>query len=163
MAKHRQAQAGNIEGSSVISGATPAAVGVRAAEPGSPVSDLGAMFWGRVGIGRLSTPRAGVRRVPRLLPFQTKPGQKAFVTKHTPQFSTHLCIVAPIAPAPFRSPPLSRGLHRLERLACNQFAAKHRSEHEQDICRQMCYILVSCFVLAPAPSDLLVQDRQGFS
>src|SRR5258707_2142653 len=111
------------------------------------------MLWGRVRVGGLATSRAGMRCMTRLLPFQSNPGQKTLVTKHTPQFPAHLHIVAPVAPASFGSPPSARRLHGLEGLTSHQFAVKSCGKHQEDIGRQIGEILISGCVLAPAPGN----------
>ena len=63
------AQARNIQGGRVVSGAIPQTFGIGAAEPGSPLVDLGTVLGGRVGIGGFAATWAGMRRMARLLPL----------------------------------------------------------------------------------------------
>ena len=151
------AQASNIEGSGVISGPIPATLRIRAGEPGSPIVDCGTMCWGCVGICGLATPWAGMRSMARLLPFQANAGKETLVTQHAPQFAPHLGGISPISPASFDSPSPTGRLHRFERLACNQFTAKRRSQHQQHIRCEMRQIIVPRFILAPTAGDLPLQ------
>src|SRR5215813_3825151 len=94
------AQADDIDRSRIISGPIPEAVGIGAAEPGSPVIDLVVMVRRRVRVGGTATARTDMRGTAGLLPFQANSRQETFVAQHTPEFPTHLGIVPPIAPAP---------------------------------------------------------------
>ena len=93
-------KAGNVEGGGIVSGAIPATGGVRASEPGSPIIDRPEVSRRAIGVGRLTTTRAGMRGLARLLPFQPDARQVAFVSEHAPQLASNLRIVAPIPPLP---------------------------------------------------------------
>ena|SRR5258708_6843224 len=90
MTNEGRSQAGYIERGSIIAGAIPEAGRIRAAQPGPPIVGLVAMFRRRIGIGGAATAWAHMRGGARLLPFETNPGEKAFVTQYPPEFSTDL-------------------------------------------------------------------------
>src|SRR5215469_15730301 len=138
MTNQSYAQAGDIDRSRIISGPIPEALGIGAAEPGSPVIDLVVMVRRRVRVGGTATTRTDMRGMAGLLPLEANSRQETFVAQHSPQFPTHLGVVPPIAPAPLGSSPTPGGFHRLEGFARDQLAVKGGGEHQQDIGRQVC-------------------------
>ena len=119
-------QAGDIQGSRIISGPIPATSRIGAAEPGSPVIDCVAMLRRRVRVGRAATAWADMRGLTGLLPFQTNTRQETLVAQHAPQFSTHLGIIAPISPPSLDSSPTPGGLHGLEGFAQRSAGSQKR-------------------------------------
>src|SRR5437016_5520449 len=89
------AQARNIEGCGIVTGAIPQALSIGATKPGSPVVDLGAVLWGGVRVGSFPAARTHMRGVARLLPLQTNSGKKTLVAQDSPQGSPDLGVVAP--------------------------------------------------------------------
>lgn len=90
MTNQGYAQAGNVDGSGIVSGAIPETGRIGAAQPGPPVVDLAAMLRRAERKGRAAAPWAGMRGVARLLPFKTNACEKAFVTQDAPEFPAHL-------------------------------------------------------------------------
>ena len=156
------AQAGEIDGSGIVSGAIPETGRIGAAEPGSPVVDLAAMLRGTEGVGRTATAWTHMRGVARLLPFQADASQKALVAEHPPEFSTHLGVIAPISPASLCSPPASSRFHRFERLTRDELAVKSSRQHQQDVGRQVSQVIIPGLIFAPTSADLPAQDGKRF-
>ena len=97
-----------------------------------------------------------------LLPFQANAREVTFVAQHAPQFPSHLCVIPPISPAPLCSPPTPGGFHRLEGFARDQLAVKGGGQHQQDIGRQVCEVVIARLVLAPTSADFSAQDGKDF-
>src|SRR5215831_11874912 len=93
-------QTSDIQRGRVIAGAIPQTGGIGAAQPGSPVIGLLQVSRRTEGVSLVPTAGTDMRRVARLLPFETNTSEEAFVTEDPPQFSTHLTVITPVSPPP---------------------------------------------------------------